>query len=57
MGKSPSCSGAANAKCVYSFNSKGQFEVEGGYSYILSGDTLIDPHNPPYFKWSSTGIP
>ena len=57
MGKSQSCSGDPNAKCEYSSNSKGQYEVQGGYSYTLSGDTLIDPHDPPYFIWSSKGIP
>jgi hypothetical protein len=57
MGKSQSCSGDPNIKCEYSINSRGQYEVEGGYAFILSGDTLIDPHDPPYFKWSSTGIP
>jgi hypothetical protein len=57
MGKSLSCSGDPSAKCVYAFNAKGQYEVEGGYAYTLSGDTLIDPHNPPYFTRSSTGIP
>lgn len=56
MGKSPSC-WAPNVQCTYSLNAKGQYEVSGGYSYTLSGDTLIDPHNPPYFKRSSTGIP
>jgi hypothetical protein len=57
MGKSQSCSGDPNAKCEYSFNSKGQYEVQGGYAFILSGDTLTNPHDPPYFRWSSTGIP
>jgi hypothetical protein len=57
MGKSPSCSGAANAKCVYTVSPDGKIEVEGGYVYTMYGDTLVDPHNPPYFKWSSTGIP
>jgi hypothetical protein len=57
MGKSLSCSGDPSAKCVYAFNAKGQYEVEGGYAYTLSGDTLIDPHAPPYFTRSSTGIP
>lgn len=57
MGKSLSCSGSPDAKCVYSFNSKGKYEVQGGYSYSLSGDFLIDPHDPPYFAWSPTGIP
>lgn len=57
MGKSLSCSGDPNAKCVYSLNSNGKYEVQGGYFYTLSGNTLIDSHDPPYFKWSSTGIP
>jgi|WetSurMetagenome_2_1015567.scaffolds.fasta_scaffold14423_6 hypothetical protein len=57
MGKSPSCSGSADVKCVYTLNANSKYEVEGGYSYILSGDNLIDPHNPPYFIWSSAGIP
>jgi hypothetical protein len=57
MGKSPSCSGAPGAKCVYTLNANGKYEVEGGYSYTLSGDALIDPHDPPYFLYSSTGIP
>jgi hypothetical protein len=56
MGKSPSC-WSPNVKCEYSLNANGKYEVQGGYFYTLSGDTLIDPHNPPYFKWSSTGIP
>ena len=57
MGKSPSCSGDPNANCSYSINPTGQIEVEGGYAFILSGDTLVDPHDPPHFTWSSTGIP
>jgi hypothetical protein len=57
MGKSLSCSGAQDAKCEYSFNAKGYYEVQGGYSYTLSGDTLIDPHDPPYFQWTPAGIP
>jgi hypothetical protein len=56
MGKSPSCS-SPNVKCEYSFNAKGQYEVQGGYFYTKSGDTLIDPHDPPYFQRSWTGIP
>jgi hypothetical protein len=56
MGKSQSCSGDPNAKCTYSINPAGQYELEGGYTFILSGDTLTDPHDPPYFRWSSTGI-
>ena len=55
MGKSQSCSGDPNAKCTYSINPAGQYELEGGYTFILSGDTLTDPHDPPYFTWSSTG--
>jgi len=57
MGKSLSCSGSPDAKCAYSLNANGQYEVEGGYSYNVSGDELIDPHDPPYYIWSSTGIP
>lgn len=57
MGKSLSCSGDPSVKCTYVLNGKGLYEVEGGYSYILSGDSLIDPHDPPYFTWSATGIP
>ena len=57
MGKSTSCSGDPAAKCVYFVNGKGQYEIEGGYAFILSGDTLIDPHNPPYYTRSSIGIP
>jgi hypothetical protein len=56
LGKSRSCS-APNVKCEYSLNSKGKYDVQGGYSFTLSGDSLIDPHDPPYFSWSSTGIP
>lgn len=57
MGKSPSCSGAPNEKCKYSLNAQGKYEVEGGYSYKLDGVYLIDPHDPPYFIWTETGIP
>ena len=57
MGKSPSCSGEAGAKCTYSLNSAGKYEVQGGYIFTLSGDSLIDVHNPPYYRWSATGIP
>jgi TM2 domain-containing membrane protein YozV len=57
MGKSPSCSGAMNAKCIYSLNPAGKYEVQGGYIFSLSGDLLIDAHNPPYYRWSATGIP
>jgi hypothetical protein len=57
MGKSPSCSGASGEKCRYSLNAKGKYEVEGGYSYTLSGDYLIDTHDPPYFIWREKGIP
>lgn len=56
MGKSQSC-WAPNVKCEYSLNPKGQYEVSGGYFYTLSGDSLVDPFDPPYFRWSSTGIP
>ena len=44
-------------KCTYVLNGKGLYEVEGGYLYILSGDSLIDLHDPPYFTRSATGIP
>jgi hypothetical protein len=57
MGKSPSCPGEMTAKCEYFINAKGHYEVQGGYSYVLSGDTLNDPHDPPYFRWSPAGIP
>lgn len=57
MGKSPSCSGAPAEKCKYSFNAKDMVEVEGGYSYTFSRYYLIDPHDPPYFMWTETGIP
>jgi len=57
MGKSRSCSGDPNVKCTYTFNAKSQYEVQGGYSYTLSGDSLIDAHDPPYFSWSALGIP
>jgi hypothetical protein len=56
MGKSKSCS-APNVVCKYSLNSNGKYEVQGGYFYTLSGDLLIDPHDTPYFAWSSKGIP
>jgi hypothetical protein len=56
MGRSPSC-WSPNVKCEYSLNAKGQYEVSGGYFYTLSGDTLIDPHDLPYFTRSLTGIP
>lgn len=57
MGKSPSCSADPNEKCKYSLNAQGRYEVEGGYSYTLTGVNLIDPHDPPYFLWRETGIP
>jgi hypothetical protein len=57
MGKSLSCSGSPDAKCGYSLNPNGKIEVQGGYSYTVSGDALIDPHDPPYFIRSATGIP
>lgn len=56
MGRSPSC-WSPDVRCTYILNSKGQYEVSGGYSYTLTGDTLIDPHDPPYFTRSFTGIP
>lgn len=56
MGRSPSC-WSPDVQCTYFLNSKGQYEVSGGYSYTLTGDTLIDPHDPPYFTRSLTGIP
>jgi len=57
MGKSLSCSGSKEAQCEYSINANGKIEVQGGYSYTLSGYQLIDPHDPPYFTWTATGIP
>lgn len=57
MGKSPSCPGDPALQCTYFVNAKGQYQVMGGYYYTLSGNELIDPHDPPYFLWSSTGIP
>jgi hypothetical protein len=57
MGRSPSCSAEYNAKCRYVLGSNGKYEVEGGYSYKLSGDELVDPHDPPYFIYTGTGIP
>jgi hypothetical protein len=56
MGKSRSCS-APNVKCEYSLNPNGKYEVQGGYFYTLSGDQLVDPHDPPYFTYSANGIP
>lgn len=56
MGKSLSCPGDLNAKCEYSFNSKGQYEIQGGRAFILSGDTLFDPHDYPSYEWSLKGI-
>jgi hypothetical protein len=57
MGKSPSCPGDPDIKCQYMFNARGQYEIEGGYSYTFTGTALIDPHDPPYLLWSPTGIP
>ncbi|PKL70459.1 MAG: hypothetical protein CVV30_03635 [Methanomicrobiales archaeon HGW-Methanomicrobiales-1] len=57
MGKSLSCSGDPSEKCTYILNGRGQYEVEGGYMYTLTGDSLIDAHDPPYFLWSAGGIP
>jgi hypothetical protein len=57
MGKSRSCSADPTVKCTYIFNAKGMYEVQGGYSYTLTGDSLIDAHDPPYFLWSEKGIP
>ena len=57
MGKSKSCSGDPGASCTWTLNAKGQYQVEGGYSFTLSGDALIDPHDPPYFLWTPDGIP
>jgi hypothetical protein len=56
MGKSMSCL-APDVQCKYSLISGNKYEVQGGYFYTLSGDLLIDPHDLPYFAWSSTGIP
>jgi hypothetical protein len=57
MGRSPSCSAEMNAKCTYVLGPNGKYEVQGGYQYTLSGDALIDPHDPPYFIYTATGIP
>ena len=57
MGKSMSCPGDPAEPCRYFLNGRGQYEVEGGYAYTISGIALIDPHNPPYYIWSETGIP
>lgn len=57
MGKSRSCSGSPADKCTYSLSSNGKYEIQGGYFYTLSGDYLIDAHDPPYFIWTETGIP
>jgi hypothetical protein len=57
MGRSTSCSAEMNAKCTYVLGSNGKYEVQGGYFYTLSGDALIDPHDPPYFIYTATGIP
>lgn len=57
MGKSLSCSGDPNAKCEYSFNSKGQYEVEGGQAFILSEDRFYNIYDSTSFEWSPTGIP
>jgi len=57
MGKSRSCSGDPGVKCTYFLNGRGQYEVQGGYMYTLTGDSLIDPHDPPYFTYSAWGIP
>ena len=57
MGRSPSCSAEMDAKCTYVLGSNGKYEVQGGYFYTLSGDALIDPHDPPYFIYTATGIP
>lgn len=57
MGKSASCSGDPKAQCHYSLGPTGKYEIEGGYSFILSGYTIVDPHDPPHFTWSETGIP
>jgi hypothetical protein len=56
MGKSLSCQ-APNVQCEYTLNADGRYEVKGGYLYKLSGDQLVDPHDPPYFTYTATGIP
>jgi hypothetical protein len=56
MGKSLSC-WAPDVKCDYSFKANGHYEVEGGYSFTLSGQALYDPLDPPSYAWSPTGIP
>jgi predicted nucleic acid-binding Zn ribbon protein len=57
MGKSPGCPGSPEAKCTYSLNAKGQIEVQGGYYFTLSGDTLMNTRDPPYFIRTPAGIP
>jgi hypothetical protein len=57
LGKSSSCSGDPRVQCAYSLNANGRYEVEGGYFYTRAGNALIDPHDPPYFIWTATGIP
>lgn len=57
MGKSLSCSGDPNAKCEYSLNSKGQYEVEGGKAFILSEDRIYNIYDSTAFEWTPTGVP
>lgn len=57
MGKSASCSGDPKAKCGYFITDTGLYELAGGYFFTKSGDLLIDPHDPPYFERTETGIP
>ena len=56
MGKSRSCQ-APNVQCEYTLKADGRYEVQGGYLYKLTGDQLVDPHDPPYFTYTATGIP
>ncbi|MDD1683456.1 MAG: zinc ribbon domain-containing protein [Methanoregula sp.] len=57
MGKSPACPGSPDIKCTYSLNWKGQIEVAGGLYFTVSGDTLVNPRDPPYFTRTAAGIP
>jgi hypothetical protein len=56
MGRSPSCR-SPDIRCEYAQTADGRYEVQGGYFYTLSENALIDPHDPPYYIWSATGIP
>ena len=56
MGKSQSCE-APNIRCEYRLTTDRQYELQGGYFLTLSGDQLVDPHDPPYFTYTTKGIP